>query len=356
MGKNARSKSQSRSHAPDTSAEFCKKNNCTPKQYAMMLVHMQQGHAPAPAGRGRGSSQARSTGGRSGRTSRAASQDPVQKRDLFKDAVRMRYKEACEYYRISGLWETQTFSRDQIMAKAYEMQRLGKNHNANVIEALIKGHAHADDATNAAIMFPDLGKQEWTHKKISDKSNYAKKWIVAMQSMNHNNYLWYEYHSKRELRALLLQQCHDVIENREMPLQEYIATYHTPKVEWLTVAAAIYKNDSEIKEPHPYETRKYGPQYMTPKYMEYRTPNHHFHMYGGAPHAGGGAPPHAGGGALHMEPLTAPRSEIPPRVSNTGLARPRTRKDELLTQPLPTEKGSYAHDDFGDEVPDDYRV
>jgi len=357
MPKKGRSKSHSRPQAFDDSDEICKKNGWTANQYAQMYHHM-QGHAPAPPGRARGSSRAPSNGGRSGHTSRAPSQEPVRERDLFKDAVTMRYNEACDKYRSEKLFEANSYTRDEILAKAYEMQRTGAPHNENVVDALLKsGKADSADSTAAENMFPPRSTQAWTHKVVKRKNLYAKMWIVAMQSMSDSGYEWYKKFSKRELRALLIQQCYDTDQLRHISLQDYVHEHTVAKKEYKLIADNMFQNDSETIQDHVYETRKGGPQYMTPKYMQYRTPNTHHHPGGGAPqHAGDSAPHHARGGALHMEPHTEPRSVMPPTVPNTGMVRQRTRKDPLLTGPLPPAAGSYAHDDFGDEVPDDYRV
>jgi len=190
-----------------------------------------------------------------------------------------------------------------------------------------------------------------------------------MQSMSDSNYQWYKKFSKRELRALLIQQCYDPeYPKRHISLQDYVHEHAVAKKEYKLIADNLFSNDSETIQDHPYETHKNGPQYMTPKYMQYRTPNEHFHTYGGAPHAGGGAPPYAGGGALHTAPHTETHrdiSHIPtmPVTDRTGLPQPRSSGGKKGQTPALLTGGSelkgassYAHDDFGDEVPDDYRV
>ena len=352
MPKKGRSKSQTRPQASDDSDEICRQNGWTAHQYAQMYHHM-QGHAPAPAGRARGSSRARSNGGQSGRTTREPSQDPVRERDMFRVAVRMRYNEACDFYRSNQLFKTHELTREAIMAKAYEMQRKGAPHDANVVNEMIAhGHADSKNSTDAQSMFPDLDKKPWTSKKISNKTILAKMWVIAMDSMAKNNYLWYDHFSKRELRALLIQQFNDEETERELSLQDYVKKHSTPKREWLFAAENMYRYDSETREPHLYEDRKHGSQYMTPKYMQYMTPGTH----------------DTGGGALHTAPQTAPHHEFPhtpamPVVERTGLPPPRSsggkkgQTPALLTGGSELKGGSsYAHDDFGDEVPDDYRV
>ena len=126
----------------------------------------------------------------------------------------------------------------------------------------------------------------------------------------------------------------------------------------------MFHKDSDIIEDHPYENRKNGPQYMTPKYMQYMTPNTHYQEGGGAPHhAGDSATHHAGGGALHTAPQTTPHP--PPSVSMTDTMPPKPKSRASSTRVRGIEQidltgsghgGSYAHDDFGDEVADDYRV
>jgi len=277
---------------------------------------------------------------------------------MFKVAVRMRYNEACDYYRSKRLFDEHVFDRDQIMAKAYEMQRKGASHDANVVDEMI-AHGHADSkiSTDAKIMFPDLDKKPWTSKKISNKSILAKKWIVAMDSMATNNYLWYDQFSKRELRALLIQQFNDEETERELSLQDYVKKHSTPKKEWLFAAENMYRNDSEIREPHPYEDRKHGSQFMTPKYIEYTTPGARYHTDGGALyHAGPHTETHRDISHIPTMPVTD-RTGLPPS-SRTG--RGQQGKQTILTgkpvESVLTPHGSYAHDDFGDEVADDYRV
>ena len=151
MPKTGRSKSQSRSHAKDATAHFCEQNDFTYDQYAKMYHHFRCDGAPAYENRGRGSSRARTDGGRSGHTSRGASPSGGKPRDQLMDAVKRRYKSACDYVKGDEIMSAQ-FSRNDILAKAYELERT--NNHALVVDHLQDhGLAKAPYPTEALAKF-----------------------------------------------------------------------------------------------------------------------------------------------------------------------------------------------------------
>jgi len=126
----------------------------TPSKYAEIVHchthtgHTHAGHAPAPAGRGRGSSQARTDGGRSGHTSRAASADGDKPRNGFQDAVRRRYKSACDYVRGNELFVAK-YTRNILMAMAYKLE---KDKNPALVVDVLQDNGTVDDKYTAEAM------------------------------------------------------------------------------------------------------------------------------------------------------------------------------------------------------------
>ena len=331
-----RSKKPNKPNSGDAGHQFCQDNGISVDQYARMFVHMNGGHAPAHAGRGRGWLQARTDGGMSGRTSRAASTDGGGRRDKVRDAIKRRYDSACSYYRSSAFFGTHSYSREMIVAKAYQLEMA--DDNTFVLDHLII-HGTADDATTALAlkMFPNIHPEDMKFKPQKAKDVWNKKWAEAMEDMNATNYDWSAKFSKHMLRALLLQQCHDEVDEQAKTLLEYIETHGTPDHASIIMATEHYGKDSQIKEPITYKPRKnreHITHALAAKLQQHA--GHHAHAHGAGP-------------ITPTMPDTMP-SGARPRMGSSGV--PGIGGVKSTTQA----SGAYAHDDFGDDLPDDYRV
>ena len=331
MPKKGRSKSKSRSHPHDNSQEMCRKHNLTPLQYAE-IVSCHNGSAD----HGRGSSRARSDGGRSGHTSRAASPSRRPPRDQFKDAVKRRYKIACDYVKGDEVLLA-LYSRDDLMAKAYELEKL-KNHTLVVDHLQDHGPAKAPYPDEAMELFGPR-TEELTYKKRSPKSVYAKKWAEALEQMHTSNYAWDDLFSKHTLRALLLQQCGDHVDQHKLTLQQYIQKHQTPSDDANKMAKELYPNDETTIMKFQYKIRR-NRQYAV---------------------AGHPSAHDAHAGHLHAVPPVAGHSTQSSRPVHTTHATRMGQSEAMNAQvskvnPVGNNRSALAADDFGDDINDDYRV
>jgi len=313
------SQGRRQSHASDASAEICKKNCWTPHQYAEFYDHFRgnaRAHVPALAGRVRGTSKARTEGGRSGHTSRAASADGGGRVMGKKDRVRKRYEKACDYLRTRDDFDPEEFTREKLMAKAFELESL--NDKTFLLDHLTQ-HGEASDAhrTAAKEMFPNLSTEPLTKKKLSERKIWGRKMALALYDMNAKGYKWFEKMSQSTLRAFVLQQCSGVVDERDMSLMQYIEKHQHPTDESSKKAQDMFKKDSKTIQHFTYEDRQSTGHYHTQRH-----------------------------GAAHST-MPADPDGMPRRAGGVpGIASVNSQ---------PPQMGAYAHDDFGD-VPDDYRV
>jgi hypothetical protein len=347
MPKKGRSKSHNRSHEDDGSAEMCRKHKLTPMQYAE-IVHCHSGHAD----RARGSSRARTDGGRSGHTSRAASPSRGPPRDEFKDAVKRRYKIACDYVKGDEVLLAK-YSRNELLAKAYELEKL-KSHDLVVNSLQDHGISPEPYLTESLEKFGPRD-DPLTYKKRNPKAVYGKMWAQALEQMNSTGYAWDEHYSKHELRALLLQQCGDRVEEHNIPLQEYIIRHPRAKDEFNKEAKTMYPKDEETKTKFTYEIRKNRRYAVAGHLATHPAPHTALHPVEHHEHAQ--HPPtdplaHHHGKQHATNPHGAVRATRP-MVRSMGHTSPSEVSDvDSVMKP----KGAFAVDDFGDDLPDDYRV
>jgi len=229
----------------------------------------------------------------------------------FKDRVRARYNNAVAYHRES---KTDSFyTRQQIMAKAYELE--DKNDKTSVLDALSgQGAAQAPYAEKAARMFK-LPEDELTHKQLKPKEIIARMWRAELKHMHDNGYKWDDTFSQKTLRAFHLQRCHAKQKDQLKSLQDFIEKHktHGPIPFFVSEADLLFPGDKDTIQPFTFKPRnddnKYIPkdnshQFLMEKFKDL-TPD----QMAGAAHAVGGA-----------------------------------------------KAQSFAHDDFGDDLPSDYRV
>jgi len=222
-----------------------------------------------------------------------------------------------------------------IVAKAYQLEMA--NDNTFVLDHLIV-HGCADDATTALAlkMFPNTNKEEMKFKPQKPKDVWNKKWAEAMEDMNAAKYDWSEKFSKHKLRALLLQQCHDEVTEQAKTLLEYIGTHGTPSQASIIMATENYGKDSQTIEPITYKPRKNRAHVTHALAAAHKQHAGHHHAHG-----------HGAG------PITPTMPDTMPKVT-----RPRTSAPKGMegVESVMHDGGTYAHDDFGDDLPDDYRV
>ena len=164
-----------------------------------------------------------------------------------------------------------------------------------------------------------------TFKQPSPKKVYGKKWAEALEEMHTTNYPLDEHFSKH---TLLLQQCGNHVDKHKMTLQKYVGMHPVPQEEYIKLADTLYPKDDKIKTTFVYEVRK-NRRYAVAGY----TAGHHQHKEHHHAHAPG---------AMPAEDRMGPSGV--PKMGVEGL------------KSMKQSSGAYAHDDFVDDLPDDYRV
>jgi hypothetical protein len=342
MPKKGRSKSHTRSHAKDASDDFCERNGFTSGQYAKMYHHMQCENAPAHGNRARGSSQARSDGGRSGHTSRAASPSRGPPRDPFRDAVKRRYKAACDFVKGNEAMIL-LYTRNTLIAKAYELQE--KNDQSMVVSHLVEhGSSDQNYFDKAKAMFPEIGNDQLNYKKPTDKSVWAKKWAEALQQMHESGYEWDLHFSKHKLRALMLQKCSES-QHDSMTLQDYVSQHSTPGDLYIRLADATYPKDEKTVTKFNYQIRK-NQRYTVAGHP----PAHEAH----ATHSHAHAVAHTPGGMLPTPPSS--RSSHKGQAPRMGPSDGANLHMDGVSQAVNGSKMALIGHDLSDDINDDYRV
>jgi len=199
--------------ADDGSSEICRSMGISPAQYATIVHHhMQGGHAPAPAGRARSSSQARSNGRRSGHTSRATSRGPSQEprhhKDPVKEKIKKRCKDAVDRYRSSDEFEAGAFQRADFMAAAYQLES-EKDPTPVLDHLLSKGRSGQEWYTLSETDFPDQNTDQIKQKVLTTRGKWGRMWSDGLKNMEDNDYQWDKIFSQHNLRALMIQQSRD---------------------------------------------------------------------------------------------------------------------------------------------------
>jgi len=256
-----RTKSKSRAApADDGSTALCESLNLTPHQYVQVALHnMGLGeHAPARAGRARSSSRARTDGGKSGHTSREASQEPRrakaqeprQAKDPFRERVRKRCSDACTRYQSSDEFDTVPYTRADFLAAAYQLES-ENDHKTLVIDHL---RVHGTEISKWYEMsekeFPDQSKEALKKKILTPKGKWGQLWSDALTEMESSQYPWDEHFSQHELRALMIQQSHDTKAEKDLTLRDYVRSHSTSNDDSKRIADENYPHDKKTRQPY----------------------------------------------------------------------------------------------------------
>jgi hypothetical protein len=242
------------------------------------------------------------------------------------------------------------YSRNELLAKAYELEKL-KSHDLVVNSLQDHGISPEPYLTESLEKFGPRD-DPLTYKKRNPKAVYGKMWAQALEQMNSTGYAWDEHFSKHELRALLLQQCGDRVEEHNIPLQEYIKKHSKAKDEYNKEAKSLYPKDEETRTKFTYEIRK-NRRYAVAGHLATHPAPHSMVSHEHAKHSPADPLAHQHGAHHATHPHGAPHATPPPKGRPMG----RMGQSEVsAVDPVIKAMGAFAVDDFGDDLPDDYRV
>jgi len=253
--KKGRSKSKARQNAP-APAVTDEAMRAMATLYMAGYAHGAPQHHAAPPPAARGRSAGRAGGTKSGQTSRAASVT----RDLTREEIIFaRYKSAVIKYKQIGMIAGITYSRMDLLAKAYELE---ETHNTTPVLDALKAHLPVQSYyEKATASFPKTAAFEdtpLTMKEVTPHATYRNIIGKSLKYLHDANFAWDKKMSKKTLAGLIIQK---YIEKNEVELVDFLTHHTTPSEDARGIAHQYFPKYSNTTEDYPW--REYSGQRST---------------------------------------------------------------------------------------------
>ena len=166
-------------------------------------------------------------------------------------------------------------------------------------------------------------------------------WSDALKQMEQSKYQWDNHFSQHELRALMIQQSHEIGAKQKLTLQDYVKTHGTPDAASKRSANENYPHDNKTKETYVRMQKGMAPGRTRHEHAAHS--EHHHAAHGAHPHEPAHVPKHAF--ALESKPRASRAPEPAPK-------HPLLNQEQFVPNQM---EGALAHNEL-DDVPDDFRV